>query len=77
MLWGIIQCACAAGVLALIEAGLPAAGMPPTPLDGGDLTALVAYIRSGLDVNARGCASVCFPCPSIPALWPPVFSLEC
>jgi cytochrome c oxidase cbb3-type subunit 3 len=37
----------------LIETGLPAAGMPPTALDSSDLTAIVAFIRSGLDVNAR------------------------
>ena len=37
----------------LIMAGIPNAGMPPTPLDSVDLTALVAFIRSGLDVNAR------------------------
>jgi putative heme-binding domain-containing protein len=37
----------------LIGAGIPAAGMLPIALDIGDLTAIVAYIRSGLDVSAR------------------------
>src|SRR5262245_49267607 len=37
----------------LIQAGIPSAGMPPIALDAGELTAIVAYIRSGLDVNAR------------------------
>ena len=37
----------------LIQTGIPSAGMPPISLDSGDLTAVVAYIRSGLDVNAR------------------------
>ena len=37
----------------LIQTGIPGAGMPPISLDSGDLTAIVAYIRSGLDVNAR------------------------
>lgn len=37
----------------VILAGIPSAGMPPVQLDAGDLTAIVAFIRSGLDVNAR------------------------
>ena len=37
----------------LIVAGIPNAGMPPTPLESGELNALVAFVRSGLDVNAR------------------------
>ncbi len=37
----------------LIQTGIPGAGMPPISLESGDLTALVAFIRSGLDVNAR------------------------
>jgi putative heme-binding domain-containing protein len=37
----------------LIQTGIPSAGMPPISLDAGELTAIVAYIRSGLDVNAR------------------------
>lgn len=37
----------------LIQTGIPGAGMPPVSLDSADLTAVVAYIRSGLDVNAR------------------------
>ena len=36
----------------LIATGIPSAGMPPTPLDAGDLTASWRH-RSGLDVNAR------------------------
>jgi putative heme-binding domain-containing protein len=40
----------------LIGTGIPAAGMPPIALESGDKTALVAFIRSGLDVNARAVA---------------------
>ena len=42
----------------LIETGIPTAGMPPIALDAGDLTAIVAFIRSGLDVNARAVSVV-------------------
>ncbi len=37
----------------LIVKGIPDAGMPPTKLDDQSLTAIVAFIRAGLDVNAR------------------------
>jgi putative heme-binding domain-containing protein len=40
----------------LIQAGIPSAGMPPISLESGDLTALVAFIRAGLDVNRRAVA---------------------
>jgi putative heme-binding domain-containing protein len=37
----------------LILKGIPDGGMPPTKLDDQSLTAIVAFIRAGLDVNAR------------------------
>lgn len=37
----------------LIVKGIPDAGMPPIELDARSLTALVAFVRAGLDVNAR------------------------
>jgi len=37
----------------LILKGIPDAGMPPVKLDDQSLTAIVAFIRAGLDVNAR------------------------
>ena len=36
----------------VVRSGVPAAGMPPFPLDDQDLTALVAFIRAGMDVSA-------------------------
>lgn len=34
----------------VIRAGVPASGMPPMKIDDADLTALVAFIRAGMDI---------------------------
>lgn len=39
-----------------IRGGVPASGMPPMKLDDGELTAIVAYIRAGMNTNAPALA---------------------
>jgi cytochrome c oxidase cbb3-type subunit III len=40
----------------VIQSGVPASGMPPFKLDEPELTALLAFIRAGMDVNAPAAA---------------------
>jgi mono/diheme cytochrome c family protein len=40
----------------VIRAGVPASGMPPLKLDDGELTAIVAFIRAGMNTNAPALA---------------------
>ena len=40
----------------VIRAGVPASGMPPMKLEDGELTAIVAFIRAGMNANAPALA---------------------
>lgn len=40
----------------VIRAGVPASGMPPMKFDDGELTAIVAFIRAGMNANAQALA---------------------